>query len=67
MDYNHDMFPILLFNPSFRGDYFYLTSISKAIMPGESADSEPIMTSEDAPTKGFNMGKYLVRRPRPEA
>ena len=36
-------------------------------MPGESANSEPIIPSEDAPIEGFNMGKYLVRTPRPEA
>ena len=47
--------------------FFYLTSISEAIMPGESANSEPIMPSEDAPIEGFDMGKYLVRGPRPEA
>ena len=47
--------------------FFYLTSFSEAIMPGESANSQPIIPSEDAATEGFNMGKYLVRRPRPEA
>ena len=36
-------------------------------MPGESANSEPIIPSEDAPTEGFNMGKYLVRRSMSEA
>jgi len=30
-------------------------------MPGESANSEPIIPSEDAPIEGFDMGKYLER------
>ena len=47
--------------------FFYLTFISEAIMPGERANSEPIIPSEDAPTEGFNMGKYLVRRSMSEA
>ena len=47
--------------------FFYLTSISEAIMPRESTNSEAIIPSEDAPTERFDMGKYLVRRPKPEA
>ena len=30
-------------------------------MPGESANSELIIPSEDAPTEGFDIEKYLVR------
>ena len=30
-------------------------------MPGEIANSELIIPSEDAPTEGFDIEKYLVR------